>query len=533
MPASITCSDLSFAWPDGSVVLDDLDLAFGPGRSGLIGANGTGKSTLLRLVAGDLAPTGGSVLVQGSLAFLPQKLSLRAAATVDQLLGIDRTRAALHAIEGGATDPGLYDTVGDDWDVEERAAAVLDQLGLGGVGLDRTVGGLSGGECTMLGLAGRLLTRPDVLLLDEPTNNLDRRARSHLLDVVTGWRGALVVVSHDRELLAHVDDVVVLRAGSARTYGGNLEVYEAAVAIEQVAAERAVQTAAGKVRREQRDRVETETKLARRARAGRQKAAGGGMPKILVGGRKRRAEVTAGKQRDLHDDRVEAARDGLADARRAVVEDERIRLDLPTSEVPDRRRVLRLDSAVLEHGPTVSLEVHGPERIALVGDNGIGKTTLLRAVAGLTVPLDGTVEVPVPVRYLPQSLDLLDDELSIVDNVARVAPGATTNEIRARLAQLLFRGRQADQPAGTLSGGERLRATLGALLLAEPTPQLLLLDEPTNNLDMASVAQLTDALASFRGALVVVSHDLPFLRDLSPTRWLELTSEGVTDIDPL
>ena len=118
----------------------------------------------------------------------------------------------------------------------------------------------------------------------------------------------------------------------------------------------------------------------------------------------------------------------------------------------------------------------------------------------------------------------------MTENVARRAPGATVNEVRARLAQLLFRGDRADQPAGTLSGGERLRATLAALLLGEPTPQLLLLDEPTNNLDMASVGQLTQAVASYRGALIVVSHDLPFLRDLRPTRWLEMGDDGLHEV---
>ena len=133
-------------------------------------------------------------------------------------------------------------------------------------------------------------------------------------------------------------------------------------------------------------------------------------------------------------------------------------------------------------------------------------------------------------RYLPQSLDVLDDELTVVENVARRAPDATVNEVRARLAQLLFRGGRADQLAGTLSGGERLRATLAALLLGEPTPQLLLLDEPTNNLDMASVRQLTEALTAYRGALMVVSHDLPFLLDVGPTRWMELTADGLAEV---
>jgi ATPase subunit of ABC transporter with duplicated ATPase domains len=139
----------------------------------------------------------------------------------------------------------------------------------------------------------------------------------------------------------------------------------------------------------------------------------------------------------------------------------------------------------------------------------------------------------VPYRLLPQRLDLLQDELSVVENLALLAPSAENQERRARLARFLFRGRAADQPVSTLSGGERFRATLAALLLAEPPPQLLMLDEPTNNLDLASVAQLQEALASYNGALVVASHDLPFLREIGITRWIQLDHNELTEIDPL
>ena len=135
--------------------------------------------------------------------------------------------------------------------------------------------------------------------------------------------------------------------------------------------------------------------------------------------------------------------------------------------------------------------------------------------------------------YLPQRLDILDDSLSVVDNVRAAAPAASVNEVRASLARFLFRGDRADRPASTLSGGERFRAVLAALLLAQPAPQLLLLDEPTNNLDMASVRQLSQALEGYRGALLVASHDAPFLRSAGITRWLRLDREaGLAEIAP-
>ncbi|MET7640065.1 ABC-F family ATP-binding cassette domain-containing protein [Streptomyces sp. NPDC005438] len=529
---SLTCNHLTFAWPDGTEVFEDFDLTVGPGRTGLIGLNGTGKSTLLKLLAGELTPGGGSVRVSGEVGYLPQNLTLDVTRRVDEVLGIEDTRTALHAIESGDVDERHFTVVGDDWDVEERARATLDGLGLEHIGLDRVIGELSGGESVLLRLAALLLARPSVLLLDEPTNNLDLAARDRLYQAVSGWKGVLVVVSHDRELLSLVDQIADLRDGGVRWYGGNLESYEAAVATEQEAAQRMVRSAEADVRRQKRELAEARMKLARRERYGRKMQAIKREPKGVMSARKRQAEVSAGKHRGMHEERLSEAAKRLDAAQEAVWDDDEIRVDLPHTEVPRGRRVLTLREVELRWGGRARLDFHGPERIALVGRNGAGKTTLLRTVAGQWEPVSGEVEVHVPLRYLPQRLDLLDEDLSLVENVARAAPGTTNNQIRARLARFLFTGRRAEQRVGTLSGGERFRAALATVMLAEPAPQLLMLDEPTNNLDMSSVDQLVSALHSYRGALLVASHDLSFLRRIGTTRWLRMDGQ-LTDVEPL
>lgn len=223
-------------------------------------------------------------------------------------------------------------------------------------------------------------------------------------------------------------------------------------------------------------------------------------PRAVMKLRKRSAQVSAGKHRVLHTERLAEAKDRLDEAVEAVRDDDEIRVDLPHTAVPAGRTVLTLRSLRTAYGaPAGDLELRGPERIALVGRNGAGKTTLLRTITGELPPAAGEALAHVPLRFLPQRLDVLDDELSVVANVARFAPEATGNRIRASLARFLFRGGRADQAAGSLSGGERFRASLAALMLAQPAPQLLLLDEPTNSLDMASVRQLTTALASYEG----------------------------------
>ncbi|MFF9124101.1 ABC-F family ATP-binding cassette domain-containing protein [Streptomyces sp. NPDC014889] len=541
MSASITCTSLSFAWPDGSPVLTGLDLAVGPGRTGLVGVNGSGKSTLLKLIAGELGPTGGSVRVAGEIGHLPQNVTLDTALRVDEALGIAAQRAALHAIEAGDVAEEHFETVGDDWDVEERALATLGELGLGRIDLDRTVGEVSGGESVLLRLAALLLRRPDVLLLDEPTNNLDLYARRRLYAAVESWPGVMVVVSHDRELLELVDQIADLSSGKVTWYGGNFSAYEETLALEQEAAERMVRVAEADLRRQRRELTDAQVKLARRKRYGQKMWDQKREPKIVMGARKRSAQESAGKHRILHEERLAEARERLDEAAEAVRDDDEIRVDLPYTAVPPGRTVLTLRDLELAYGARVEagLDLHGPERVALIGRNGAGKTTLLRTIAGELPPASGEVTAHVPARFLPQRLDLLDDELSVAENVARLAPGATNNRIRAQLARFLFRGARADQAAATLSGGERFRAALAALLLAEPAPQLLLLDEPTNNLDMASVRRLTTALESYEGALIVASHDLPFLESIGITRWLlleegeleETTWESVADPD--
>lgn len=538
--ASVACSALTFRWPDGTPVLDELSLTVGSGRTGLVGANGTGKSTLLKLLAGRLSPTRGSVTVGGSLGYLPQDVALDTALRVDQVLGIAEKRAALRAIEAGDVAEEHFETVGDDWDVEERALATLGSLGLGRLEPDRTVGRMSGGETVLLRLAALLLRRPDVLLLDEPTNNLDLFARRRLHDAVGAWRsGILIVVSHDRQLLERVDRIAELRTGSVTWYGGGWSAYEETVAARQETAGRALRAAEADVRRQRRELEEAHVKAARRMRHSRKMDAQRRAPRIVAGERKRSAQESGDRLRGVQEDRLHQARERRDEAAEAIRDDAEIRVSLPHTAVPAGRAVLSVRGLRPRYGALRDGEFHirGPERVALVGRNGAGKTTLLRTLTGELAPLSGEAGTHVPLRFLPQRLDALDEELSVAANVARATPGVSDNEIRAQLARFLFRGARAEQPAGTLSGGERFRAALAASMLAAPAPQLLVLDEPTNNLDLSSVRQLTTALDSFEGALLIAGHDLPFLASVGITRWLlvgeelrETTAEEVREL---
>jgi len=530
---SIVLDRLSFRWPDGSPALDSVSGAFGGARTGLVGRNGSGKSTLLRLIAGELRPTSGHVSTAGDVAYLPQSLTLDVDRRVAELLGVAAPLDAVRAIARGDVDPHHFDAVGDDWDIEARAAAALAEAGLDPSFLDRRVGELSGGETVLVAIAGIRLRRAPLTLLDEPTNNLDRHARAMLGEMVRSWRGTLVVVSHDTSLLELMDDTAELYAHSLSVFGGPYSAWRAWLDAEQEAAKQAERGAAQVMRKEKRQRIEAETKLARRARTAKKAQLEKRVPKIVANGRKMAAEMSAGRLRTEVGEKEDAARAALDEAGRRIRNDDGMKIELPDPDVARGRRIATIADA--EH----AWIIQGPERVALIGRNGSGKTTLLRGLVTGS-PASQDAEEPTAgvdaeahtdrIGYLPQRIDGLDDTASVFENIAAAAPTVPEKELRNRLARFLIRGATADRPVSALSGGERFRVSLAKVLLAAPAPHLVVLDEPTNNLDLDTVDHVVEAIRAYRGAVLVVSHDDAFLARLDLDLTLELSEGSLSEV---
>ena len=436
----------------------------------------------------------------------------------------------------------------------------------------RSLSTFSGGQTVTAALTALLLSNPEFILLDEPTNNLDSAAKNRLFAALETLACPALIISHDRDLLAHMKAIAELHAdreGRAhlRIYEGNYDTYRAARKAEESAAHRRVSEAKNEARKAERERVENQIKLDRNVRRGRDFERSKRKPGLAMGLDKNSSERSAGKLRAAHESMVADARAAVSEAQENLRVQESIYLELAQDALPAGRKVLELQrvgkdscapaqqSAEFKNVNTQNTVSHetqpyevdyssrsqdfpealiltGPEHLRITGANGSGKTVLLNAIAHANDP---GYRSPVPpayrvlyrlgnAAYLPQRITL-DPERTLLETVQRANPGASEQHLRDQLARLLFRRESVHQRIGELSGGERFRAALATVLLTDPVPQLLLLDEPTNNLDISSVDWLVQALDAYTGALIIVSHDEDFCEHIRIDRTLNLSAK--------
>ena len=580
MSRHITLDHISYAHPSEPALFIDLSAVFSAPLTGLIGDNGCGKTTLMRLILGDLTPDSGSLAAPERMAYLPQDLGLDREQTLAELCGISEILRALQAVESGEYSPELYDTIGDNWDVEERTLAALATYGFTPATLvdrdspeavralfARSMRSFSGGEAVIAALASLMISDPEFILLDEPTNNLDSAAKAQLFTALDALPCPALIISHDRDLLERVNVIAELHANRQglahlRLFEGNYSTYRQALDTEQQAAQRRVSEAKNRVRSAHREWVHAQEIISKNmAQVWKDD-----QPDTILALAKDASRQAAAKLRVLRVGKQEQAQEEYQNAQNEVRVQEKIYAELSQQPLPAGRKVLelsRVDSRCVDsrvsretfaiQQPTKVDSLHispagadsenqqgtpaerpehlilsGPEHLRITGANGSGKTTLLEAIAHAGDPEYRSpvepayrVEYCIEGAYIPQRITL-DPELTLLQSVQRANPGVSEQHLRDQLARLLFRRESVHHKTSELSGGERFRAAVAQVLLADPVPQLLMLDEPTNNLDISSVDWLVQALEAYTGALIVVSHDEDFCRRIRIDRTLAL-----------
>ena len=581
MPHHITLDHISYAHPGEPPLFTDLSAVFSAPLTGLIGDNGAGKTTLFRLILGDINPSQGIISTPPHIAYLPQDLGLSGHQHLADIFGITKILQALDALESGEYSPCLYDTIGDAWDIEERTLVALAEHGFGPALtttdtqarrnlLMRPLSTFSGGQTVTATLTALLYSDPEFILLDEPTNNLDSAAKAQLFTTLEALPCPALIISHDRDLLDRVHVIAELHAdrqglAHLRLFEGNYSTYRQALDTEQQAAQRRVTEAKNEARKAVRERAENQIKLDRNARRGREFERSKRKPGMAMGLDKNSSERSAGKLHTAHESMVADARAAVGEAQKNLRVQEKIYAELSQQPLPAGRKVLelsRVDSAQVSREtftvqqpakvdsphlppnttggksqretPTEHPEhliLSGPEHLRITGANGSGKTTLLKAIAhsgdpDYLSPVQPTyrVEYCIEGAYVPQRISL-DPRLTLLQCVQQANRRVSQQRLRDQLARLLFRRESVHRKTGDLSGGERFRAAVAQVLLADPVPQLLMLDEPTNNLDISSVDWLVQALNAYTGALIVVSHDEDFCRRIRIDRTLNLSTK--------
>ncbi|VVO23645.1 ABC-F family ATP-binding cassette domain-containing protein [Pseudomonas fluorescens] len=529
LPALVSLNQVGLQFANGETLFDSLTLGFDHGPTGIVGRNGMGKSLLAQLIAGQLAPSFGTITRFADVAYVAQDHFVLNGQTVAQAAGVAEALDALQRLVSGTASAEDLERVDGRWDLAERLRTLLDEAGLPDLDPQQPTARLSGGQLARVALVGAFLASAALLVLDEPTNHLDQQGRAWLLNRLEKWRGGLIVVSHDRQLLSRMQRIVELTALGPRVYGGNYQAYRAQRQTEQNAAQAALEHARSERTRERKRQQREHDTLQRRAAASGKNADTANVSRFERADMKGAATQIMGHVRQAHQTRKTELDAQVRDAHGRVLAHRPTLVSLPGTAVPANRQVFTLVDAQLPWLPPdeptsyVSCSAIGPMRIALIGPNGCGKSTLLKMLAGdpAWTPRSGICATHVPCAYLDQRLELIDDERSIVEQLGLLDSPLTEAELRGRLALLQLDASRVVQPSGQLSGGERLKAAIAVALWKAPAAQLLLLDEPTNHLDLESVQAFERALRDFPGTLVVASHDADFLAALEPTHCLK------------
>ncbi|RYU93048.1 ATP-binding cassette domain-containing protein [Emticicia agri] len=520
---SMIIHSLAYIHPDREIQFQHISFAIAKGeKAALVGNNGTGKSTLLQIIAGLLQPSAGDVAFTGSTYFVPQHLGQYDNCSIAEALGIAQELNAYEAILQGDVSAENFTLLNDDWTIEERVQQAFSFWHLQHLSLRQPMHLLSGGEKTKVFLAGIQIHEPEIILLDEPSNHLDADSRELLYDFISKSKATVLLVSHDRTLLNLTDTTLELTKTGVEVFGGNYDFYktlkdEKLEALEAQLDEK--EKTLKQTQQKARALIEQRQKQEVRGKAHGQKQ---NLPKIVAGNLKSKAEVSTAKTRDIQQEKIQEIGEGLRQIRTQIQAQQVLKIDLRKSDLHQGKILVEAKDinfgyqAALLWALPLSFQIRSGDRIRIEGNNGSGKTTLLQLIMGLLQPSVGAIyRADFNYLYIDQNYSLIDNQLTVFEQTQRLNERQLPeHELKMLLHYHQFPKEVWDRKCEALSGGEKMKLILCCVAIRNHTPDMLIVDEPTNNLDVYSQEVMTQAIRVYEGTLLVISHDQHFINEI-------------------
>lgn len=526
----IIVKELSYTHPDREALSSDISFSVEKGsKIALVGNNGVGKSTLLKMLAGELTPSSGEIIMPDAPYYVPQHFGQYSQLTIVQALHIDEKIKALHAILGGDASDDNFTILDDDWGIEERALGALSLWGLDYLGLSQPMVTLSGGEKTRVFLAGITVHSPQTILMDEPTNHLDFSIREKLYNLIESSGATIIVVSHDRSLLNKLSSIYELRKDEIVYYAGNYEFYKEQKEIEINSLQARLEDKEKELRLARKTARETAERKQKHEARGKKLNIKKGVGKMAMDTLQDKAEKSASKLKGVHVDKMKSISEDIAGLEASIPDLKAMKTDFNTSPLHAGKILVTAKDINYSYGDKplwkepLNFQIKSGDRIAIKGGNGSGKTTLLKLITGELLPTEGILQkADFKYIYLDQEYSIINNELTVYEQVEQYATGMQDYEIKTILNRFLFTYGTWDKPCSKLSGGEKMKLALCCLMVSANTPDMFILDEPTNNIDIQNIGILTATIRDYKGTVLVVSHDGYFVEEIGVEESYEL-----------
>lgn len=520
---SITVNNLSYIHPDKETLFQNINFSISSGEKvALVGNNGSGKSSLLQIIGGQLQPSVGEIICSENPYYIPQHFGQYNNLTISQAFCVDRKLEALHAILNGDNSASNLAHLDDDWNIEHKIDAALRYWNLQGLDLSQSMKTLSGGEKTKIFLSSIAIHSPSIILLDEPSNHLDMESRDLLYQFVKRSKATMLIVSHDRTLLNLLAPTIELTRNGVEVYGGNYDFYE----IQKEEKLNVLQAQLNEkektlkqMQQKARDIAEQKQKNEVRGKKQKQKA---GIPRIAMGTLKDKAQHSGAKLRNTQNEKLNEVSGNIKQIREDIEEDKVLKIDFNNSNLHKGKILIEAKEINFSYAvyplwkEPLSFIVRSGDRVRIIGNNGSGKTTLINIITGKLQPPTGTLFIAdISYLYIDQEYSVVDNELSVFEQVEKFNDRhLPEHELKMLLHRYQFSYNVWNRKCGQLSGGEKMKLILCCLVVSNNIPDIIILDEPTNNLDIHSQKILLSSIRDFGGSVIVISHDWNFIEEI-------------------